>query len=72
MSQQFIPIEDRPDLVRDMETNMILNINKDKIEQHRRLQEAKKKQRNELDELKSDVEQIKTMLRQLLENGTNG
>lgn len=67
-----IPVEGHPDLVRDPRTNMIMNINKDKIRQELLKRERAKQEREEMNQLKSDVEQIKQMLQKLLENGSNG
>jgi hypothetical protein len=67
----YIPIEDHPDLVRDYTTGMIININKEKAIQSRRIREQKLKERQEVDTLKADVSDIKRMLQQLLENKHN-
>lgn len=67
-----IPVKDHPDLVRDAKTGMILNINKDKIRQELLKRERAKQEREELNQLKSDVSDIKAMLQKLIENGSNG
>lgn len=69
---KFKKVEDHPGLVKDDITGQILNINKDKIAQTRALRAQKKKEREEFETLKSDVNYIKVMLKKLLENGTNG
>lgn len=66
-----MPVEGYPDLVKDMKTNMIVNINKEKAIQSRRIREQKLKERQEVDTLKADVSDIKRMLQQLLENKHN-
>lgn len=68
----YVPVKDHPDLVRDTNTGMILNINKSKTKQKRLEAAQRQKERQELDKLKSDVGEIKMMLQKLLENGTNG
>jgi len=68
----YVPVKDHPDLVRDMNTGMILNINKSKTKQKKLEAAQRQQERQELDELKSDVSEIKMMLQKLLENGTNG
>ena len=68
----YIPVKDYPDLVRDPNTNMILNINKNKHKYNNLINVRKQKELDEIDQLKSDVNDIKTMLQKLLENGTNG
>lgn len=72
MQKRLVPIEGHPDLARDMKTNAIVNINKDKAEQRRLAREAKLKEKAEFDQVKSDVQEIKAMLQKLLENGSNG
>jgi len=67
-----MPVKDHPDLARDMDTGMIVNINKDKHRQHLENVERIKKEKEEIESLKTDVQQIKMMLQQLLENGSNG
>ena len=69
--KDYMPIEGYPDLVKDMKTNMIVNINKEKAIQSRRIREQKLKERQEVDTLKADVSDIKRMLQQLLENKHN-
>lgn len=68
----YVPVKDHPDLVRDMNTGMILNINKSKTKQKKLEAAQRQQERQELDKLKSDVSEIKMMLQKLLENGTNG
>lgn len=68
----LIPVKDHPDLAKDTTTGAIVNINKDKYLRQKKLQEQRKTQREELDTLKSDVQEIKMLLHKLLENGTNG
>ena len=68
----YIPVKDHPDLVRDPNTNMILNIYKSNHKRKKLVTEAKMQERAEIDQLKSDVNDIKMMLQKLLENGTNG
>ena len=67
-----IPVKDHPHLARDLSTGMILNINKSNHKRKKLVTEAKMQERAEIDQLKSDVNDIKMMLQKLLENGTNG
>lgn len=69
--RKLTPISDYPDFVKDEKTGMILNINNDKIMQSRKIREQRAKEREELEALKSDVQDIKEMLRKLLENSSN-
>jgi hypothetical protein len=67
----LIPVKDNPDLARDAQTGMIVNINKNKHKQHLELIERKKKEKEEIQALKSDVQEIKMLLQKMLENGHN-
>jgi len=70
--ERYVPIKGHSDFVRDEKTGMIMNINKNKARRQKILIDEKRKEREEIDELKSDVQEIKAMLQQLLENGRNG
>lgn len=61
-------VEGHPDLVKDPITGMILNINKDKINQAKRARAQKIAERQELEKIKSDINDIRQMLLKLLEN----
>jgi len=70
--RNLMPVKDHPDLARDTQTGMIVNINKDKHRQHLNMVERIKNDKEEISTLKSEVQQMKNMLQKLLENGTNG
>ena len=70
--ERYVPIKGHSDFVRDEKTGMIMNINKNKARRQKILHDEKRKEREEIEGLKSDVQEIKAMLQQLLENGTNG
>lgn len=65
------PITDYPDFVKDNDTGMILHINNEKVIQAQKIREQKTRERQEIEALKSDVQDIKQMLRKLLENSSN-
>lgn len=67
MRKSYQPIDGYPDLVKDAKTGIILNINNDKILQSQKIRDQKVKERQELETLKSDVQDIKQMLQKLLE-----
>lgn len=71
MTKNYRQVEGHPDLVKDSITGMIHNINKDKITQAKRARAQKIAERQELEKLKSDVNDIKQMLLKLLENKSN-
>lgn len=66
-NDRYIKVEGRADLVRDRYTNAILNINKGDIEQAKSIRAQRLKERQELDQLKTDVSEIKSLLLKLLE-----
>jgi hypothetical protein len=71
MQRKLIPVKDYPDLMRDEQTGMIVNINKSKHRQRQLAIEHQRKKNEEIDQLKDDVNEIKQMLQKLLESGTN-
>lgn len=69
--RKLLPVLEHPDYVKDEYTGMLLNINKEKIMQNQKIREQRAKEREEFEALKSDVQDIKAMLRKLLENSSN-
>ena len=65
-------VKDLPDFRRDERTGMIVNINKKKHNEHMRKLEAEKSQREEIESIKTDVSEVKSMLQKLLEKVSNG
>ena len=72
--KSLVRVDNRPDLRRDPKSGAILNINKSEIEKARaakaaRLakQERDAQLRDDVDNLKDDVKDIKSMLAQLIE-----
>jgi hypothetical protein len=63
----YIPVEGNPGLVRDATTGAIINIDKSKAAKARKAREQVLKEKQEIQELKSDVAEIKSLLKQLLE-----
>jgi hypothetical protein len=72
MSNRYMNIEGHPGFVKDMETNTILNVNKETIAQKKAELRMMKKKNAELESLKNDVSELKSMLHQLLEKNSNG
>ena len=72
MMRNLLPVKDHPDLARDTTTGMIVNINKDKHRQHVDMIERIVKDKQEITDLKSQVQNMEKMLHKLLENGSNG
>lgn len=69
---RFVQVEHHPDLVRDLETGAILNINTDNIRKQKEILQQKRRERQEIDQLKNDVGEIKSLLQQLLEKSKDG
>jgi len=67
----LIKVEGQPGLARDKNTGAILNINSTEISRIKELRAnqrvLKKAEKEEITQLKSDVEQIKMMLSQIIE-----
>jgi len=60
-------VKGQPDLVRDMRTGALLNINSTYLNNEKRKLKIKKQQEVEYEQLKQDVADIKSLLYQLLE-----
>ena len=63
---RYIKVQDEPNFVRDRFTGALVNINKQEIQKRKQILEAKRKQKQEYEQLKSDVAEIKDLLRQLI------
>lgn len=63
----YIPVEGNPGLVRDSATGAIINIDKSKAAKAKKARESILKEKEEIQELKNDVAEIKSLLKQLLE-----
>lgn len=66
-------IEGHPDLIRDMNTNAILNTNQNGYETYLAMSQIKQKEQNKvedlgrnLDTLKEEINQVKSLLQELL------
>ena len=64
---KYIPVEGKPDLVRDPHTGAIVNINKNDIRAARERKKKRKSQQAEFDQLRNDVDEIKQLLNKLVE-----
>ena len=52
---------------RDTKSGAIVNINTSEFDKMKKIRENRKKKENEIDELKNEVSEIKSLLKQLLE-----
>lgn len=64
---KYLKVDGHPGLVRDAESGAILNINTHEIEKRKVLRSAKRKERERVDKLESEIGEIKSLLQQLLE-----
>lgn len=70
--ERFKKVDNHPDYIKDHLTGAIVHINNIKSKGERtRLQKEDQKQQ-EIDQLKNDVNDIKSLLYQLLEKNSNG
>ena len=63
----YIKVEGHPNLVRDKNSGVILNINKSETNANRIRKEKQREKDNEIEQLKNDVSEIKSMLNKLVE-----
>lgn len=65
--KKYLKVEGHPGLVRDPESGAILNINTSELEQRSKVKSAKRKERERVDKLETELSEIKYLLQQLLE-----
>ena len=63
----YIKVEAHPNLVRDKNSGVILNINKTELEANMIRKQKQREKDNEIEQLKNDVSEIKSMLNKLVE-----
>ena len=61
----MIPIKDHKNLFRDEKTGAVVNTDTSGYNQYKKMKSAKKSQREELDRIKEDIEEIKLLLKQI-------
>jgi hypothetical protein len=66
--EDLIPVEGEPNLFRDRNTGAIINMDTSGYAQYKRMKQRRQTEREELDTLKKDIEEIKSLLEEL----TNG
>lgn len=62
----MLPIENHKNLYRDEKTGAIVNMDDYSYSQYIKIKEEKKKQKEEINTIKKDLEEIKTLLGDLL------
>ena len=68
INKDLVPVEGHNNLFRDRNTGAILNNDKSSYLQYMRLKEQRQREKNELEQIKKDIDEIKSLLREL----TNG
>lgn len=69
MTKRYLPVKDHPNLVKDMNTGAVININKKEIQKRREYKEKIREERekiNKIDKLEEDIDEIRSLLHQLV------
>ena len=61
----MIPIKDHKNLFRDEKSGAVVNTDTNGYAQYKRMKSAKISQREEIDKIKEDIEEIKYLLQQI-------
>ena len=61
----MIPIKDNKHLFRDEKSGAVINTDTNGYAQYKQMKSNKKSQREELDRMKEDIEEIKLLLKQI-------
>ena len=61
----MIPIKDHKNLFRDEKSDAVVNTDTNGYAQYKRMKSAKISQREEIDKMKEDIEEIKYLLQQI-------
>lgn len=67
--KDLIPVDGHHNLFRDRNTGAIVNKDKSSYMHYMRLKEQKQKEKSELDQVKKDIEEIKSLLKEII-NGS--
>lgn len=63
---KFIPVEGHHNLFRDKNTGAIVNQDRSAYLNYIRMREMKQREKNEIDEIKKDIDEIKSLLKELI------
>lgn len=63
----MIPVEGHKGLYRDQKTNAILNTNDNEYEEYINLKNSKLKEKTEIETIKEEINELKSLLKKLLE-----
>lgn len=62
----MIPVKDHKNLYRDEKSGAILNTDTDGFKQYKKMKRFKSNQRDEIERMKKDIEEIKSLLREIV------
>jgi len=68
---EYVKVKDNDDLVRDKNNSAILNVDADALSKYKMRRELERKRNEEIDELKKDVSEIKSLLLQMIDKEGN-
>jgi hypothetical protein len=68
---QYVKVKDHEDLVREKNNSAILNVDADALSKYKMRRELERKRNEEIDELKKDVSEIKSLLLQMIDKEGN-
>ena len=69
---RFKKVDNQPDYIKDKLTGAIVHINSIKSKAERKRLQTEDQKQQEIEQLKNDVGEIKSLLHQLLEKNSNG
>ena len=67
--EKYIKIENEQDLVKDRDTGAVLNTNLDSLSAYKAKRKKDLEMNNKIEKLESDIDDIKTMLKELINKG---
>ena len=62
----MIPVKDHKNLYRDEKSGAILNTDTDGFKQYKKMKRFKSNQRDEIERMKQDIEEIKSLLKEIV------
>jgi hypothetical protein len=68
---EYVKVKDNDDLVRDKNNSAILSVDMDALSKYKMRREQERKRNEEIDELKKDVSEIKSLLLQMIDKEGN-
>jgi len=66
MNRDYVKIEDNPNLVRDKDSNAVLNTDLDALQKNRMKRNIDRQRDDEISELKKEMSEIKSLLYQMV------